>query len=146
MSEESRSRSVSEDESGRGSESEDSGSGSESEESGSGSDDENGATSGDGEGSIEVSQDEEDNEVPKKKKKEKGKIYLQPFVLITLVMLPADVKEAQKERTIFIGNLPLDVTVKEVKKIFSQYGNVEAVRFRGIAFTNEKLSVYSLDI
>lgn len=33
----------------------------------------------------------------------------------------------EKERTIFIGNMPLDANEKTVKKIFSEYGKVIVV-------------------
>ncbi|KND02361.1 uncharacterized protein SPPG_02831 [Spizellomyces punctatus DAOM BR117] len=46
-------------------------------------------------------------------------------------------KLEKEERTIFVGNLPLSVTekagVKELKKLFSQYGNLKSIRFRSIA-------------
>ncbi|KAH6569075.1 hypothetical protein BASA50_001026 [Batrachochytrium salamandrivorans] len=49
---------------------------------------------------------------------------------------------ARKSRTIFVGNLSVTVTEKEnlrkLKSLFSQFGKIETIRFRSIAF-NSKL-------
>ncbi|CAG8508417.1 13771_t:CDS:2 [Funneliformis caledonium] len=43
------------------------------------------------------------------------------------------------QRTIFVGNLPISVTLKannkKLKALFSQFGKIESVRFRSIAFS-----------
>ncbi|KAJ3325138.1 Nucleolar protein 12 [Boothiomyces sp. JEL0866] len=48
----------------------------------------------------------------------------------------------KNERTIFVGNLPVTVIEKEptkdLQKLFSQFGKLESIRFRSIAFS-EKL-------
>jgi len=52
--------------------------------------------------------------------------------------------ENQVARTIFIGNLPVKLTLKKLKKLlkerFSSYGSVESIRFRSAAIGNPKLS------
>lgn len=35
------------------------------------------------------------------------------------------------ERTIFVGNLPKDVTKKQLEKLFKQFGKIDAIRIRG---------------
>ncbi|EGF76564.1 hypothetical protein BATDEDRAFT_36238 [Batrachochytrium dendrobatidis JAM81] len=49
---------------------------------------------------------------------------------------------ARQSRTIFVGNLPICVTEKaalqQLKTLFSQFGTIECIRFRSIAF-NSKL-------
>ncbi|KAI8902046.1 hypothetical protein BC833DRAFT_574848 [Globomyces pollinis-pini] len=51
-------------------------------------------------------------------------------------------KIAINERTIFVGNLPVNVVdkanTKDLKLLFSQFGDIDSVRFRSIAFS-EKL-------
>lgn len=42
-------------------------------------------------------------------------------------------------RTVFIGNVPVDTTVKEIKKLLASCGKVESVRFRSISFADPKL-------
>ena len=37
----------------------------------------------------------------------------------------------EDERTIFVGNLPKDVTKKQLQKLFKQFGKIDAIRFRG---------------
>lgn len=39
----------------------------------------------------------------------------------------------RKERTVFVGNLPLECTPKQLKKYFKTIGKVEKVWFRSIA-------------
>merc|ERR1712066_867966 len=39
----------------------------------------------------------------------------------------------QEERTVFVGNLPVSATKKQLLKMFSEFGKVETVRFRGAA-------------
>eukprot|EP01130_Rhizamoeba_saxonica_P006677 TRINITY_DN2660_c0_g1_i5.p1 TRINITY_DN2660_c0_g1~~TRINITY_DN2660_c0_g1_i5.p1 ORF type:complete len:236 (-),score=74.53 TRINITY_DN2660_c0_g1_i5:864-1550(-) len=43
-------------------------------------------------------------------------------------------KEEQKNRTLFVGNLPCSSEKKEVKELFKQFGEIESIRFRSIAF------------
>eukprot|EP01125_Pyxidicula_operculata_P010291 TRINITY_DN3392_c0_g1_i2.p1 TRINITY_DN3392_c0_g1~~TRINITY_DN3392_c0_g1_i2.p1 ORF type:complete len:260 (-),score=63.61 TRINITY_DN3392_c0_g1_i2:75-854(-) len=44
------------------------------------------------------------------------------------------------QRTIFVGNLPVNTKEKEVIKLFKPFGEIESVRFRSIAYTEAKLS------
>ncbi|XP_068982135.1 uncharacterized protein [Bombus flavifrons] len=37
----------------------------------------------------------------------------------------------ENERTIFVGNLPKDVTKKQLQKLFKQFGKIDAIRIRG---------------
>ncbi|XP_043582739.1 RNA-binding protein 34-like [Bombus pyrosoma] len=37
----------------------------------------------------------------------------------------------ENERTIFVGNLPKDVTKKQLQKLFKQFGKIDAIRLRG---------------
>ncbi|RWS23559.1 RNA-binding protein 34-like isoform X1 [Leptotrombidium deliense] len=39
---------------------------------------------------------------------------------------------SKEARTIFIGNVPISVTTKELKKKFQQFGKIESIRFRGV--------------
>ena len=41
----------------------------------------------------------------------------------------------RKERTLFVGNVALNATVKDLKKLFKQHGKVEKVWFRSFATT-----------
>ena len=51
------------------------------------------------------------------------------------------VDEAEKlSRTIFVGNISIDATKKELKSIFSKYGNVESIRFRSVPVAGPKHS------
>ena len=45
------------------------------------------------------------------------------------------------ERTVFVGNLPLTVTKKNIKKLFMQCGQVESLRFRSMAIAPGRLPV-----
>ncbi|CAB9500847.1 RNA-binding protein 34 [Seminavis robusta] len=51
---------------------------------------------------------------------------------------PAE-KQAQEERTVFVGNLPLSTKRKSLIKLFSQVGKVESARLRSVAVTGVKL-------
>lgn len=39
----------------------------------------------------------------------------------------------RKERTVFVGNLPLTTTRHEIEKLFRKYGPIEKVWFRSLA-------------
>lgn len=41
--------------------------------------------------------------------------------------------EDKEKRTVFIGNLPINVTKKQVKSLLRECGKIEAIRFRGAA-------------
>lgn len=41
-----------------------------------------------------------------------------------------DVTKEHNDRTIFVGNVPHDVTAKKLRKLFENYGTVESVRLR----------------
>lgn len=45
-----------------------------------------------------------------------------------------------KARTVFVGNVPLKTTKKNIKKLFRKYGIIESVRIRGIPAANPKLT------
>lgn len=42
--------------------------------------------------------------------------------------------------------MPLSASKSDLKKLFGQYGGVEAVRFRSIAFTEDKMYVLIADL
>ncbi|XP_078673103.1 uncharacterized protein LOC144912125 [Branchiostoma floridae x Branchiostoma belcheri] len=44
------------------------------------------------------------------------------------------------QRTVFVGNLPVSTTKKELKKMFQKFGEIESVRFRSIAQSNPNVS------
>eukprot|EP00058_Branchiostoma_floridae_P024551 XP_002610041.1 hypothetical protein BRAFLDRAFT_129224 [Branchiostoma floridae] len=44
------------------------------------------------------------------------------------------------QRTVFVGNLPVSTTKKELKKMFRKFGEIESVRFRSIF--DHKLSIF----
>ncbi|KAJ5067959.1 RNA-binding protein [Anaeramoeba ignava] len=43
-------------------------------------------------------------------------------------------KEEINQRTIFIGNLPVEIKKKKLEKIFKEFGKIESIRFRSTAF------------
>ncbi len=43
----------------------------------------------------------------------------------------------RRERTVFVGNVPLDTTRKQLEKLFGKHGHVEKVWFRSIALDHE---------
>ena len=43
------------------------------------------------------------------------------------------------ERTVFVGNCPVDATAKELKRLFSKFGQVESVRVRNAVGKAEKM-------
>ncbi|KAG2176566.1 hypothetical protein INT44_007229 [Umbelopsis vinacea] len=51
-----------------------------------------------------------------------------------------DEEKAKNERTLFVGNLPVSTIqkeeYKELKKAFSEYGKIESIRFRSVAFSD----------
>lgn len=49
--------------------------------------------------------------------------------------------DARNPMTVFVGNLPLSATKKQVLKLFRVYGKVDSVRFRSIAVAPGKLPV-----
>ncbi len=55
-------------------------------------------------------------------------------------MLPAEVAEDKRLRTIFVGNLSLDTTRRELLRLFRPYGEVEKVRFRSVPLEQNKMS------
>lgn len=48
--------------------------------------------------------------------------------------------EEENNRTIFVGNLPISFKEKHVRRLFSEFGPIESVRFRNIAVGDPKLS------
>eukprot|EP00457_Paulinella_chromatophora_P006355 gb/GEZN01006373.1/.p1 GENE.gb/GEZN01006373.1/~~gb/GEZN01006373.1/.p1 ORF type:complete len:481 (+),score=91.34 gb/GEZN01006373.1/:41-1483(+) len=47
--------------------------------------------------------------------------------------------EAREKRTIFVGNVPLDIKKKDLVAFFVEFGEIESVRLRSISFSNPKL-------
>lgn len=47
------------------------------------------------------------------------------------------VNKDRKERTIFVGNVDLQATKKEIKKFFTKYGSVEKIWERSLPVNNE---------
>lgn len=47
-------------------------------------------------------------------------------------------EEMKKENTIFVGNVPVSMTKKALKKIFAAYGKIHSIRFRSVAFALPK--------
>jgi RNA recognition motif-containing protein len=43
---------------------------------------------------------------------------------------PSETQDNVQDRTIFVGNIALTTTAKALKKVFKEYGTVEAVRMR----------------
>ena len=43
----------------------------------------------------------------------------------------------RKERTVFVGNVPLETTRKYLEKLFGKHGEVEKVWFRSIALDHQ---------
>ncbi|TMS39047.1 hypothetical protein L596_005637 [Steinernema carpocapsae] len=52
---------------------------------------------------------------------------------------PEDI-EAENRRTVFVGNVPREVTTKEIQKMFSKAGAIDSVRLRGVYSSKEKMS------
>jgi len=50
---------------------------------------------------------------------------------------PSKKDPEQEKRTVFVGNLPCDTKDKALKKLFSEFGKVESVRFRNLARADE---------
>lgn len=48
-------------------------------------------------------------------------------------------EDERMERTLFVGNVPLNAMQKDVKKLFKPFGNVETVRLRGVVPENPKI-------
>ncbi|CAH1792610.1 unnamed protein product [Owenia fusiformis] len=47
--------------------------------------------------------------------------------------------KARLNRTVFVGNLPLELTKKDIQNLFKTYGEIENIRFRGAAPADPKL-------
>lgn len=45
-------------------------------------------------------------------------------------------KEEAETRTVFVGNVPINADKKALQRLFSQYGNVQSVRFRNLTVNN----------
>lgn len=43
-----------------------------------------------------------------------------------------EIERAYGDRTLFVGNVPIQMSKLKLRKFFSKYGNVEAVRVRGV--------------
>ena len=53
--------------------------------------------------------------------------------------LSAEEQLAVDKRTIFIGNLPVGLKRKQLRKIFDEFGKIESLRFRSVAISDLKL-------
>ena len=49
-------------------------------------------------------------------------------------------QDERSNRTVFVGNLPVNCTKKHIKKLFKQYGSVETVRLRSIKVSPGEMS------
>jgi nucleolar protein 12 len=47
-------------------------------------------------------------------------------------MLSAVQIRERKKRTCFVGNLPLDFTAKQMKKLFREFGKIQKIWFRSV--------------
>eukprot|EP01127_Copromyxa_protea_P021267 TRINITY_DN726_c0_g1_i4.p1 TRINITY_DN726_c0_g1~~TRINITY_DN726_c0_g1_i4.p1 ORF type:complete len:417 (-),score=131.32 TRINITY_DN726_c0_g1_i4:107-1357(-) len=145
-SEEQNSEEQPENESGEGSGDE----GSENEGSGEeGSGDEDGSEDGSDISSIDAD-DLEKYDVESGSEEEQGSVEEEGEEKNKKGPLPEDAKLMQKNRTIFVGNLPLELTIKQFKKLFKQYGTVESARFRSVPIRDDlpvksKVRVYKSD-
>ncbi|CAG2163911.1 unnamed protein product, partial [Oppiella nova] len=45
----------------------------------------------------------------------------------------------KNERTVFVGNLPQNITIKYLKKLFKNFGQIESIRLRGAVPQEEKI-------
>ncbi|CAH2058998.1 unnamed protein product, partial [Iphiclides podalirius] len=81
-------------------------------------------------GPIEESSDEEEK-VPEKKENENVTNNKEAFIQT----------EEQIKRTLFVGNVPFSVKCKkEIKKIFSKYGQIETVRIRTVPVKDARVT------
>jgi nucleolar protein 12 len=46
--------------------------------------------------------------------------------------------EKKKESTLFVGNVPVSMTKRELRRIFAPYGKIQSIRFRSVAFAFPK--------
>lgn len=53
--------------------------------------------------------------------------------------LKAASEEEVKDRTIFVGNVPLSVPKQKLKKLFMKYGQVDALRLRGVPVADPRV-------
>jgi nucleolar protein 12 len=51
-----------------------------------------------------------------------------------------DAPPTDPERTIFVGNLPPNATIKSVKRLFTDYGKVKTARFRSMGLVGQKIN------
>jgi nucleolar protein 12 len=89
-----------------------------------------------------LEEEEEEKERETKEQTERQKKGWNSTLLAHLQVLSPEAKLQQRNRTIFVGNVPLSADVKALKKIFSPYGTVESVRFRSLALVKEDKKVY----
>lgn len=54
-----------------------------------------------------------------------------------------DIK-ANEPKTIFIGNVPLSIKSPEIKRIFKEFGSIEAIYQRSLIQKNQKLTLKML--
>eukprot|EP00057_Strongylocentrotus_purpuratus_P030531 XP_781943.3 PREDICTED: RNA-binding protein 34 [Strongylocentrotus purpuratus] len=77
-------------------------------------------------GSKRRAQDDDDE--PKSKRKKSKKEPMEPMDPIVLA------------RTVFVGNLPVNITKKELKGLFKIYGAIESMRFRSMGAADPSMS------
>merc|ERR1712100_544681 len=79
--------------------------------------------------------------VPTAKKAKKSKENIQEGDEKKPAKKKKDLKKEElekTERTVFVGNLSVSTTRKELKKLFKQYGEVETVRIRSVPTKDPK--------
>uniref|UniRef100_A0A6B2L772 RRM domain-containing protein n=1 Tax=Arcella intermedia TaxID=1963864 RepID=A0A6B2L772_9EUKA len=72
----------------------------------------------------EEDEEESQQEDPSKPQKEKLKLGETP--------------EMREKRTIFVGNVPLNIKKKKLVKLFKKYGEIDSVRIRGVGYSAER--------
>lgn len=77
---------------------------------------------------VPSDEDDEDDETskPNEDKSEKPKLSTAEL------NKPKEKKDEHESRTVFVGNVPTKCKKKELKKLFKNCGDIEAVRFRGV--------------
>ncbi|XP_054169089.1 RNA-binding protein 34-like [Oppia nitens] len=81
-------------------------------------------------GSVDTDSEDKDKIVNNNKQKRNKKIWKKSLT---------EKIEKNNERTVFVGNLPKDITIKYLKSIFKNYGSIETIRLRGAVPEKEKM-------
>eukprot|EP00029_Vermamoeba_vermiformis_P007337 TRINITY_DN3149_c0_g1_i1.p1 TRINITY_DN3149_c0_g1~~TRINITY_DN3149_c0_g1_i1.p1 ORF type:complete len:328 (-),score=97.68 TRINITY_DN3149_c0_g1_i1:61-1044(-) len=117
-------------------------------EGGDASGDESGSENEDGEKKSrkrKAETDPEDIKAAKRRKREKEKEKIKSLTPEEREAL----NEEKNKQTVFVSNIPITTTKKELQRVFKKHGEIESVRFRNIAFKNpdrlKKLSLMQKD-